>query len=114
MSPVTYTGLRIAEGGAVVMKQVDDLAPAELPLRHDLRNHSPTGPEWGYQGSGPAQLALGMLADVMGDRFAELHYQEFKRAVVARFPREGFYITAEAIEEWARTIEDQEQHDATE
>jgi hypothetical protein len=43
-----------------------------------------------------------------------LHYQEFKRAVIARFPREGFRITAEAIEEWARATEEQEQHDATE
>ena len=23
-----------------------------------VRNHSPTGPAWGYGGSGPAQLAL--------------------------------------------------------
>ena len=31
-------------------------------LRLDLVNHSPTGFEWGYGGSGPAQLAVAMLA----------------------------------------------------
>ena len=30
----------------------------ELPYRLDLCAHSPTGYEWGYGGSGPAQLAL--------------------------------------------------------
>ena len=28
------------------------------PLSLAVRNHSPTGPAWGYDGSGPAQLAL--------------------------------------------------------
>jgi len=31
--------------------------PSPAP-RSDLRNHSPNGFEWGYSGSGPAQLAL--------------------------------------------------------
>jgi hypothetical protein len=31
-----------------------------------LRN-SPTGFGWGYGGSGPAQLALALLADSLGD-----------------------------------------------
>ena len=34
-----------------------------LDPRFDLWNHSPTGFEWGYGGSGPAQLALALLAD---------------------------------------------------
>src|SRR5439155_2970286 len=36
-----------------------------VPLnpRLDLRKHSVTGFEWGYGGSGPAQLALALLAD---------------------------------------------------
>lgn len=60
-------------------------APAcPLPLRLDLRNHSPTGFAWGYAGSGPAQLALALLADALGDdELALQHYQEFKRRVVA-------------------------------
>ena len=38
-----------------------------LDPRLDLRNHSPTGFEWGYAGSGSAQLALALLADHMRD-----------------------------------------------
>ena len=33
-----------------------------LPPRHDLANHSPEGFEYGYAGSCPSQLALGILA----------------------------------------------------
>lgn len=52
-----------------------------------VRNHSPTGFAWGYEGSGPAQLALALLLDFTGDRgFAAAHYQTFKRDVVARWP----------------------------
>jgi hypothetical protein len=36
-----------------------------LPPRLDLFNHSPAGFDWGYGGSGPAQLALAMLADAL-------------------------------------------------
>lgn len=109
MSPVRYRGTRDDNGTAHVTKHIDELAPVPLDMRLDIRRHSPTGPEWGYGGSGPAQLALGLLADVVGDHFAEENYQQFKREVVAGFPREGFAITAEAVEEWAKTIE-QEEH----
>lgn len=47
---------------------------SKLPLRTDVANHSPTGHEWGYGGSGPAQLALDLLLDATHDdeRFHEL------------------------------------------
>ncbi|MBF6570493.1 MAG: hypothetical protein IVW54_16625 [Candidatus Binataceae bacterium] len=51
-----------------------------------VRNHSPTGFEWGYLGSGPAQLALALLLDFTGDRrLSERMYQDFKCRVVARW-----------------------------
>jgi hypothetical protein len=37
----------------------------------------------------------------VGDQDAVDLHQSFKFAVVGRWPREGFRITAEAIEEWA-------------
>ena len=71
-----------------------------LPLnpRLDLWNHSPTGFEWGYPGSGPAQLALALLADHLGDddEATELH-QEFKRAVIARLPYRAWMLTSDDI-----------------
>ena len=73
----------------------------ERPLnpRLDLWNHSPTGFEWGYGGSGPAQLALALLAHHLGDDDAAVVlHQEFKRAVVARFNRRGWTCTSDQIQ----------------
>ena len=39
----------------------------ERLLRHAIR-HSPTGLSWGYAGSGPADLALSVLTDALGQR----------------------------------------------
>ena len=62
---------------------LNDSATRDLPMRLNLHNHSPTGFEWGYGGSGPAQLALALLADALGDdELAQAHYQDFKRAVI--------------------------------
>jgi hypothetical protein len=59
-----------------------------------LFNHSPTGFEWGYAGSGPAQLALAILADLLGDAAEALRlHQEFKFLVVARLPYDGWELT---------------------
>ncbi len=48
-----------------------------LLLRLDIERHSPTGHAWGYAGSGPAQLALDVLAD------------HFGVAVTPRFPKDA-------------------------
>lgn len=54
-----------------------------LPLRLDLANHSPTGFAWGYGGSGPAQLALAILADTVSDELALKWHQHFKMRFIA-------------------------------
>lgn len=57
----------------------------DLPMRNDLRDHSPDGACWGYGGSGPAQLALALLAHATGDdELALRHYQTFKALWVAQ------------------------------
>jgi len=43
-------------------------------------NHSPDGFNWGYGGSGPAQLALAIILKLTGKPDG---YQEFKRNVIA-------------------------------
>lgn len=73
-----------------------------LPPRNDLFNHSPDGFEWGYGGSGPAQLALAILADCLGDddTAVQLH-QQFKFGVIARLPRnEGWTLTERQVREY--------------
>jgi hypothetical protein len=58
-----------------------------LPSRLDLRRHSPTGFAWGNGASGPAQLALALLADALGDDQRALAlYQDFKFRCIAHMP----------------------------
>ena len=97
----TYVGLRLASCGECMVYVIE--APMCRPLkpRLDLRNHSPAGFEWGYNGSGPAQLALALLCDVTGDdRAAETLHQRFKSQFVALLPKEGWVIAHELIEQW--------------
>jgi hypothetical protein len=74
-----------------------------LSLRYDLLSASPAGFEWGYRGSGPAQLAIAVLAHAFGDEFACDHYQQFKREVVSELPEEGWTLTEADLDEW-RTV----------
>lgn len=61
MKSRTYAGRRTDSGCAVTVNG------EPLPPRLDLFNHSPAGFEWGYGGSGPAQLALAILADALAN-----------------------------------------------
>ena len=76
-----------------------DPAPSQA-----LRNHSPSGLEWGYAGSGPAQLALAILLDCTGDEDEAVeHYQTFKSAFIAPLGRdEAWEIAARQVEEFLR------------
>lgn len=47
-----------------------------------VRNHSPSGFNWGYGGSGPAQTALAILMELLPIPIAEALYQEFKKDFV--------------------------------
>lgn len=46
-------------------------------------NHSPDGFNHGYEGSGPAQLALAICLELFGRKPALHLYQEFKRRHIA-------------------------------
>jgi hypothetical protein len=95
----TYKGRR--EGHAALVTVND----RPLNPRFDLWNHSPTGFEWGYGGSGPAQLALALLADHTGDdeEAVMLHY-DFKRIVVAQLPYRLWELTGAQMESWLEII----------
>lgn len=47
-------------------------------------NHSPDGFNWGYGGSGPAQLALAIMLKLTGKSDG---YQDFKFKVIAAIPQ---------------------------
>ena len=90
----TYIGVRQEDGALSVTVNGQPLNP-----RLDLCNHSPTGFECGYGGSGPAQLALALLADHLNhDEQAVALHQCFKRKVVSGLPAKGWRLTSRQIE----------------
>ena len=65
-----------------------------------MRIHSPTGPAWGYGGSGSAQLALGDPA-VGGRRDeAERSNERFKWSVIAPIEADRSTLDASDILGW--------------
>ncbi len=69
-----------------------------LSLRLDLWNHSPAEFEWGYGGSGPAQLALAILAHHLeNDQEAVSLHQNFKRIVISQLPHDKWVLTSQDV-----------------
>ncbi len=91
-----YEGARGLDG-AVVTVDGRPLSP-----RFDLRRLSKAGFEWTYEGAGPAQLALALLADHFGDDRAALRdYERFMREVVAHLDN-AWRLSAADIDEALR------------
>ena len=82
--------------------------PRRVPLWLDQCNHSPTGFEWGYGGSGPAQLAWVLLFMSLvtvvtlkeAKAKADLYHQGYKWAVIAGLPYEGWQLSSKSILDW--------------
>ena len=96
-----YVGTR--HEGTPVVSRVQSHIHLPLDRSQELVNHSPSGIEWGYRGSGPAQLALALLLDYTGDQDLALqHYMPFKDAVVSRLtcdePYGAWMLTGADIE----------------
>lgn len=96
---IRYEGHDTDGMGGRVVKITPTYQSVPLRARLDIRNHSPTGFSWGYEGSGPAQLALAILVDLFDDiPWALHHYQEFKRKVIAAMPQgTNWALTKEQI-----------------
>jgi hypothetical protein len=109
----TYLGTRTAQGVTVLV----ETGKRKRPLRH-IPFHSPDGFEWGYGGSGPADLALAILVDHfkerppskgwqaarLFDRWARhaqawKYHQDFKREFVAMWSG-GWMLHDQEIDTW--------------
>jgi len=78
----------------------DPSGQALVNIPQSLVLHSPTGFEWGYGGSGPADLALNILNLYVKPPEAWRLHQAFKQEVIARMPREGGIIRAGQVKAW--------------
>lgn len=109
---VTYYGKRTVVGGPERVMVRADMG-AGVVLTHPLLHrelHSPTGFQWGYGGSGPADLALSILLDHLGESPTQAQlergqpvawalHQAFKWDFVAGFGDE-WELTSDRINHW--------------
>lgn len=105
-----YRGKRVSDEWVVTVQLVGDHGK-ERPLHH-VEYHSPDGFSWGYGGSGPADLALSILSDMLGERLTKSKlvkgksvswdmHQRFKWAFVQTWPQEGSWeIHSDIIARW--------------
>ena len=103
---IKYHGRRTGPAKVAEVWVLDDQGGHVLPLEPSLRlrQHSPTGFEWGYAGSGPSQLALALLLDATGDReAAENNYQRFKGEVVCGLP-DAWVMDRQAVLDWVAAL----------
>lgn len=87
----TYSGKRTASGTVVLV----DGRP--LDPRLELRDFQ-AGFEWGYEGSGPSQLALAILAEHAGPEQAMGGWKAFMQTVVAELEGEQWRLTSDEID----------------
>lgn len=93
-----YEGERTLKGSRVTV----DGTP--LPDRKDVHRFTRIGFEWGFEGPGPQQLALALLADHLGDTAKALTLSEpFMRTVVAELDN-AWRMTSEDIAAGLREI----------
>lgn len=76
------------------------LVPVVSGVEHEWVYHSPTGFEWGYSGSGPAELALNILIKFVDRETAFRLHQKFKEEFIAPMPEEGGEIYHKDILKW--------------
>lgn len=84
--------------GDIVCFRNDSGLYTNVPRR--IVRHSPSGYEWGYGGSGPADFALNILLLFTDQHTADRLYQEFKREFVAALPEWGGTIRGADIRAW--------------
>jgi hypothetical protein len=71
-----------------------------LDPRIDLRSHTDEGFEWGYDGSGPRQLALAILADHFDDPATALGNQErFRLNFIAALRDDVWTLTSAEVDQ---------------
>lgn len=122
MRQFLYVGHRTAAAGSasVLLWAVDNGIGGlgrPLPPRNDVRDHSPDGFQWGYGGSGPAQLALALCIhaccalDNLGTSDssdygirakaaivrAERAYQDVKLDLIATIKGDDFTLTSDEV-----------------
>lgn len=120
-----YLDVDLEEGGLIMNRPEGDEAgkpPVETNVPHLVEQHSPSGFEFGYEGSGPSDLALNATMIVLNrvadqkeirlegsvdlvsgsvSRLVWREHQEFKSRFVGPCPEEGDRVPWNRLREWA-------------
>lgn len=114
---LNFHGQRTRTGCIVTVGKTDGGLFSNLPLYLDFVNHSPTGFEWGYYGSGPSQLAYAILhhyfVKAKGLTEKQAHekavdiYMEFKRLVVGSLPHSSWDMNEKEIDTYFEFVSEQ-------
>ncbi len=72
-----------------------------IDTKIELKNHSPLGLSWGYNGSGSKQSALAILCDFTKDEnFALKNYEDFNIDVIVKLPQKDCVLKYSEIQHW--------------
>jgi hypothetical protein len=89
----TFRGDRTIDGLKVTVDQ------RPLATHEEIKRFNATGFEWSYEGAGPRQLALAILAEHLGDPAKAIALSEgFMQAAVANFDNEWEMTSADIDE----------------
>jgi hypothetical protein len=113
MHRTVYQGHRTPDGVCVTITSATGTRPFTPDWSQKIYNHSPDGFNWGYYGSGPAQLALAILLEHFIETDdahvaiakARKYYQHFKVEFVAKFDEAGWQVTDSEIDAFINTLE---------
>jgi len=84
-------------GDFVLWRDENGVAQANVPRAGYF---SQTGPEWGYGGAGPAELALSILRLFLPEEEAHRLHGAYKDDVLEPMPWEGGTITCASVRSW--------------
>ncbi len=102
-APLVKRYVMTRHGGAILVT-VREGNVSVRPLPHLVR-HSPDSFEWGYGGSGPADLARSIVGDFIDDQDPDpALYQAVKCKLVAAVPWAGGEITEDQLLEVLRGV----------
>lgn len=86
----------MAHGGSCKVWLNDKALSHAKSLKHV--SHSPDGFNWGYGGSGPAQLAYAICHELYGKDIARRVYQDFKWRFLVAIEDDSFDLTLDLAE----------------
>jgi hypothetical protein len=92
-----YTGHRLSPGHVTVWV-INDQDPQDTHALKHNPYHSPDGFEWGYGGSGPAELAKDLLWDFEDRMPGASLYQAFKQRFIAPITEDDWAINGDEVE----------------